>query len=132
MMKIVVAGLDGSRELFALLGQPAVWAKRMKAELRGVFVEDECRFVTYPTYSEPEGVVTKPVPLPDEDLKQVEQEVMGEGAEMRKRFESTAKANKLRPQFRLFRGRVRSVLAREAQGADMVVVGNRKISAGTQ
>ena len=88
-------------------------------------MEDERRFVTYPTYSESEGVVPKPVPLPDENLKRVDQEVTAERAEMRKRFESTAKAEKLHPQFLLFSGRVKSALAREAQGAVMVVIGKR-------
>ena len=125
MMKSIVAGLDGSRESFAALDQAAVWAKRLKADLRGVFVEDESRFVTYPTYSDSEGMVPKPVPLPKEELKRVEEQVMAEAVEMRRRFEAAAKNGELHPEFRLFRGRVHSVLTREAQGADMVVIGKR-------
>lgn len=125
MMKSIVAGMDGSEGSFVALGQAAAWAKRLKADLRGVYVEDERRLVTFPTYSESEGTVPKPVPLPEAELKKVEQELEAEEREMRRRFEQISRGGKLHPEFRLFRGRVNAILTREAQGADLVVIGKR-------
>lgn len=124
-MKSIVAGMDGPEGSFLGLAQAAAWGKRLKADPRGLFVEDERRLVTFPTYSESEGAVAEPTPLPAEELKRIEQELRAEVQEMRKRFEQVSRGGKPHPDFRLLRGKVNAILRRGAQGADLVVIGKR-------
>ena len=48
-MKSVLVALDGSTHSLAALEQAVIWAKLLGARLHGVFVEDEWRFLYYPS-----------------------------------------------------------------------------------
>ena len=124
MMKSIVAAVDGSLECAAILDHAATWANRLDAELRGVFVEDERDFVTFPTYSESEGAVPKPVPLPPAELQAAKQRVRQEGDALHRQFEKIAAKRKARGSWHVERGIVNKILIAEARSADMTVIGS--------
>jgi nucleotide-binding universal stress UspA family protein len=125
MMKSILAALDGSPESLAGLQQAVVWAERLDAELRTVVVQDERRFVSFPTYSDAEGTVPRPIPLAGADLKQAEAEAAQEEAELRATYEAATKGRNVRGALIVVRGAVERTLIREAHAADLVVLGKR-------
>jgi len=125
MIKSILAAVDGSPESLAGLEQGVVWAERLDAELRAVVVQDERRFVRYPTYSDSEGSVPKPIPLTGKALKEAEALAAEEVDELRSEFERLTKGYAAHPELTVVRGPVEFTLIREAHAADLVVLGKR-------
>lgn len=125
MMKSILVALDGSAASLTGLEQAARWAVVLGAELRGVFVEDEQRFVYYPAGFSAEGGVPVAAPLPDEDLATENEKVMQEGADLRKLFDKALQSHSLQGSYLQVRGNVNRVLTREARAVDLVVMGRR-------
>ncbi|MCZ6472167.1 MAG: universal stress protein [SAR324 cluster bacterium] len=59
-MRSILVALDGSPPSMAALQEAVDWAVKLKSELRGVFVEDERRFVHYPSAASFEGGMARP------------------------------------------------------------------------
>ena len=125
MMKSILAALDGSAESLAGLEQAVAWAERLDADLRALFVQDERHFVTYPTYTDSEGTVPKPIPLSGKAKERAEAEAAREESELYSAYERAIKGRSVRGEFRVVRGLVEHTLVREAHAADLVVLGKR-------
>lgn len=125
MIKSILVALDGSPASLAGLNTAVRWAKSLEAEVRGVFVEDEQRFVYYPTGFSAEGGVPVSAPLPEEDMQAEEAKVRAEGDEIQREFEQILGATSLRHEFIRLRGNVNRILTREGRAADLVVMGRR-------
>jgi len=125
MIKSIVAALDGSPESLAGLEQGVVWAERLDAELRAIFVQDERQFVRFPTYSDSEGSVPKPIPLTGKALKAAEEAAALEESELRAAFERLTKGYAARAELSIVRDAVEYTLIREAHAADLMVIGKR-------
>ncbi|MEE8433948.1 MAG: universal stress protein [bacterium] len=127
MIKSIVAALDGSAESLLGLKLGASWAGQLDAELRAVFVERESRFVEFPSYSDSEGTVPRPVELPEERLREVEAAFKAEEAELMEKFNSITERIKSRSSLKIIRGNVRSTLVREARSADLAIIGKKGV-----
>jgi nucleotide-binding universal stress UspA family protein len=125
MIKSILAALDGSEESLAGLQQAVAWGERLGAEVRTIFVQDERRFVTFPTYSDSEGKVPKPIPLKGEALKKAEAEAAQEESELRAAYERALQGHAARGSYQVIRGKVEANLIREAHAVDLVVLGKR-------
>lgn len=125
MIKSILAALDGSEESIAGLRQAVSWAERLDAELRAVYVQDQRRFVTFPTYSDSEGAVPKAIPLQGEALAEAEAEAAKEEAELRAAYSQAVKGHTVRGEMTVLRGWVENTLVREAHAVDLVVLGKR-------
>ncbi len=124
-MKRILVALDGSGPANAALQEGAAWAARLGAELTGIFVEDEWRFVYYPTAASFEGGMATPVPLPPDDLEGEDKKIKAEGAEIRAAFEKATKGRVANASMIVVRGKVNDVLIAEARAADLVIMGKR-------
>ena len=124
-MKSILVPLDGSAASFSALEQAVFWAERMNAELRGIFVEDEQRFMYYPTAASFEGGLPHGVPLPEGALKEEEEKIKAEGAEIKTQFDKVASGKVADARFTTVRGNVNEVLGQEARMVDLVVIGKR-------
>lgn len=125
MIKSILSAVDGSPESLAGLEQAVAWAERLGAELRVVAVQDERRFVRYPTYSDTEGSIPRPIPLEGPELERAEEEASQEEAEIRAAFDAALQERSVRADLRVLRGAVERTLVREARATDMVVLGKR-------
>lgn len=125
MMKSILVALDGSPASRAGLNEAVRWAVVLGAELRGVFVEDEQRFVYYPAGFSAEGGVPVAAPLPEGDMETENEKVRQEGEEIHRRFDEALKAQSLRGEYTQVRGNVNQILTREARAVDLVVMGRR-------
>ena len=125
MIKSILAALDGSPESLAGLEQGVVWAERLDAELRAVFVQDERRFLRFPTYSDSEGAVPKPIPLSGKALKEAEAQAAQEEQELRGEYDRLTKGYAAHAELTIVRSAVEHTLIREAHAADLVVLGKR-------
>jgi nucleotide-binding universal stress UspA family protein len=125
MMKSILAALDGSPSSLAGLKEAVRWATILGAELRGMFVEDEQRFLYYPAGFSAEGGVPVAAPLPEEDMTAENEKVRKEGEELRKAFQKAVEGKSFRSEFLQVRGSVNQILTREARAADLVVMGRR-------
>jgi len=125
MIKSILSAVDGSPSSVAGMKQAVAWAKRLGAEVRVAFVEDEQRFVYYPAVSSFEGGMAVPVTLPEEDLAKVTEEVRAEVSELRKLYEAEVQAAGVTGEFLSPRGNVNDLLVAEARMADLVVMGRR-------
>ena len=126
MIKRILVALDGSDASLAALAEAARWAALAGAELEGMFVEDEMRFLFFPALTYMEGGVAVPTPLPEEEYRKVETQVRAEGEAIRKTFQETLAARPgVRGDFATTRGDINAVLAEEARAADLVVIGRR-------
>jgi nucleotide-binding universal stress UspA family protein len=124
-MKRILVALDGSPPAHTALGQAAEWAARLGAELTGIFVEDEWRFVYYPTAASFEGGMSTPVPLPQDELEEENDKVKAEGDVIRTTFEQATKDKVPNATMVTVRGNVNEILIAEARAADLVVMGKR-------
>lgn len=124
-MKRILVALDGSPPAQAALIEAVAWAARFGAELTGIFVEDEWRFVYYPTAASFEGGMSTPVPLPQDDLEAENEKVRAEGDAIRMAFEEATKGQVANATLVTVRGNVNDVLIAEARAADLVVMGKR-------
>ncbi len=124
-MKRILVALDGSPPANAALDEAVAWATRMGAELTGIFVEDEWRFVYYPTAASFEGGMSTPVPLPQDDLDAENRKVKAEGDAIRAAFEAATRDKVPGATLVTVRGNVNDVLISEARAADLVVMGKR-------
>jgi nucleotide-binding universal stress UspA family protein len=124
-MKSILIALDGSPASLAGLKEAVRWAGVLKAELRGIFVEDELRFVYYPAGFSAEGGVPVAAPLPDDDMASENEKVRNEGEDIRAAFDQALKGKSLRSEFIQVRGNVNQILTREARAVDLVVMGCR-------
>lgn len=125
MIKSLLVGLDGSAPSMAALEEGTKWAALLGAELRGLFVEDEQRFLYYPAGFSAEGGMPIPSPLPAEQMEAENGKVRQEGARIRAAFEKVAAAHDLRGEFTQVRGNVTAVLTGAAKAADLLVMGRR-------
>jgi nucleotide-binding universal stress UspA family protein len=125
MIKSIVAALDGSPESLAGLEQGVVWAERLDAELRAIFVQDDRRFMRFPTYSDSEGAVPKPIPLSGKALKEAEALAAEEEEELRSEYDRLTKGYAAHAELTVVRGAVEHTLIRQAHAADLVVLGKR-------
>ncbi len=125
MMKSILVALDGSAAAYAALTEAVAWAGLLQAELRGYFVEDEQRFVTYPAGISAEGGVPIAVPLPEDEMEAEAEKARREGDEIQSAFETAVKGLNVRCTFERERGGVNDVLTREGRAADLIVVGRR-------
>jgi nucleotide-binding universal stress UspA family protein len=125
MMKSILVALDGSPAALAALKIAARWAEVLEAELRGVFVEDEQRFVYYPAGFSAEGGMPVPAPLPDADLAEENERVRKEGRAMRVAFEQAVHGQSRHSEFIQVRGNVNEILTREGRAVDLIVMGRR-------
>lgn len=125
MIKSIMVAMDGSPASKAALKVAAKWAARLDAELRGVFVEDEQRFITYPAGLSAEGGIPISAPLPEADMEKENARVRAEGEEIRTALERVVGDNSLTFQFTQVRGDVNALLTRHARAADLCVMGRR-------
>jgi nucleotide-binding universal stress UspA family protein len=125
MIKSILVALDGSPASQAGLEEAAKWAALCQAELRGLFVEDEQRFVYYPAGFSAEGGVPVSAPLPDAELEEESARVRSEGEEIRQAFERTVASHGVKGEYLQERGNVNALLTREGRAADLVVMGRR-------
>ncbi len=124
-MKSILVALDGSPPSMAALEQGVIWAELMGAELRGVFVEDQWRFVFYPSAASFEGGMSIPVPLPAEKLEAETRQIKAEGDAIRDAFEKAVAGKVPNAVMTVVRGNVNDILVSEARAADLVVMGKR-------
>ena len=124
MIKSILVGLDGSPASETGLIQAVSWARLLKAELRGVFIEDEQRFVSYPTGISAEGGVPISVPLPENELAEENDKVRAEGKALQSAYEKAAQGLS-GASFTQIRGNINDLMTQEARLADMVVMGRR-------
>lgn len=124
-MKSILVALDGSAASKAALGEAVAWSKRLNAELRGIYIEDESRFVYYPAAFSAEGGVPVAAPLADADLAKETQKVQQEAQEMRTLFQKQASGGGMGSSFIQERGNVNDLLTHEARGAELIVMGRR-------
>ncbi|MDH5751704.1 MAG: universal stress protein [Deltaproteobacteria bacterium] len=129
-MKSIIVGLDGSPASQSALAEAIFWANRLKAELRGLFVEDEQRFLTYPPGISAEGGIPIAVPIANEDMEEENRKIQAEGDELQRVFQNACAELTTHHVFRRVRGNVNEVLTREALAADLVVLGRRGLSDG--
>lgn len=128
MIRNIVAALDGSEESRAGLDLAISWAGIMDAELRGVFVEDERRFMHLQPLVGIEGDMPVPVPLPHKEMEIVQREVDKQADDVKAVFEEATAQTTLRRRFRRLRGEVNQVLTQQARGADIIVLGKRGVN----
>ncbi len=125
MIKSILVGLDGSSPSMTGLDEAAFWAGRLDAELRGLFVEDEQRFLHYPAGFSAEGGIPISASLPEEDMAVENEKVREEGERIRAAFEDKVKSASLRGNYLQERGNVNHLLTRHARAAGMLVLGRR-------
>lgn len=125
MIKSILVGLDGSAPSMTGLDEAAFWAGRLDAELRGLFVEDEQRFLHYPAGFSADGGIPISAPLSDEDMAAENEKVREEGEKIRAAFEAKLKSASRRGQYLSERGNVNHLLTRHARGAGLLVLGRR-------
>lgn len=125
MIKSILVAMDGSPASLAALQEAVRWAGTLDAELRGLFVEDEQRFVYYPTGFSAEGGVPVSAPLPEEEMAAENAKVQQEGEEIRRAFDQAVASMPQRSGFMQVRGSVNPVLTQEARAVDLVVMGRR-------
>ena len=125
MIKSILVALDGSPASMAGLQEAVRWSEVLEAELRGIFVEDEQRFVYYPAGFSAEGGVPVAAPLPDPEMAEEETKVQKEAQEVRSAFEQAVKGHSKSSEFIQLRGNVNDILTREARAVDLVVMGRR-------
>lgn len=125
MMKSILVALDGSPASLSGLQEAVRWAEILSAELRGIFVEDEQRFVYYPAGFSAEGGVPVSAPLPEEELAAENEKVRKEADEVRRAFERAVEGKSFQSEFIQVRGNVNHILTREARAVDLVVMGRR-------
>lgn len=128
MIKSILVALDGSPTGNAGLEQAVEWAKALKAELRGIFVEDEQRFVTYPAGMSAEGGVPVSVPLPEAEFETMKARVKEEGDAIESAFTKASAGGGLQADFMRKPGNVNDILTHEARLVDLVVIGRRGVS----
>ncbi len=125
MFKSILAAVDGSEESLASLKQAANLAKRTDAQLRVLYVEDERRFVEFPTYSDAEGSVPEPHPLPAEQLAQAEKQAEVEREAIKAAVAQILTGAGLPDTLEIVRGPINRTLIHRARGADLTVIGKR-------
>ena len=125
MIKSILAAIDGSPASVTGLKEAVRWARLLDAELRGFYVEDEQRFVTYPAGISAEGGVPIAVPLPEDELRAEEERAHNEGDEVEQAFRQATAELKQTHGFRRERGNINDVLTREGRAVDLIVVGRR-------
>jgi len=125
MMKSILVALDGSPASLAGLKAAVGWAEALGAELRGIFVEDEQRFVYYPAGFSAEGGVPVSAPLPEDEMAAESEKVRKEGEEIRHAFEAAVQGKSIRSEFIQARGSVNHLLTQQARAVDLVVMGRR-------
>lgn len=123
-MKSILVALDGSAPSLAALEQAVNWAQALGAELRGIFVEDEWRFLYYPSAAF-EGGMSSPIPLPAKKLEKENGAVMAEGEAIRQAFDAAVAGKVDDAQLTIVRGNVNDRLIAEARAVDLVVMGKR-------
>lgn len=124
-MRSILVALDGSAPSLAALEQAVGWAQLLGAELRGLFVEDEWRFVYYPTAATFEGGLSTPVPLPPDKLEQENEAAKAEGEAIKQAFLKAVEGRPIDAHMSILRGNVNEILTGEARAADLVVMGKR-------
>ena len=130
-MKSIVIAMDGSPASHAALKVAVDWAGLLDAKLRGIFIEDEQRFVSYPAGLAAEGGVPIAVPLSESAMAAMNATVKSEGNALEQAFKNACAKLKTDSQFVRRRGDVNELLTWEARAADLVVVGRRGFSEGT-
>ena len=124
-MKSILVPLDGSPASFAALEQAVVWAGRMKAELRGIFIEDEQRLMYHPTAASFEGGIPHEVPMPEGSRHEEEEKLKAEGQEIQTVFDKTTKGKVDKAHLTIVRGDVNLLLGMAARSVDLVIIGKR-------
>jgi nucleotide-binding universal stress UspA family protein len=125
MMKSILVAMDGSPASLAGLQAAVGWAEVLDAELRGIFVEDEQRFLYYPAGFSAEGGVPVSAPLPEDEMREEEARATEQGDEVQQQFEATLRGHTVRGELIRMRGNVNQILTREARAVDLVVMGLR-------
>ena len=83
-------------------GEEAVdWAVELKSELRGVFVEDERRFVHYPSAASFEGGMATPAPLPGCNMAEENAQAQAESEAIRDALQTAVRAATALPRYRV-------------------------------
>lgn len=118
----ILVALDASSESLAALETAAQMAKRLEAELTGLFVEDADLFklVGYPFVREMNLATRTGRSL---DLATVERELGAQAALARRALEHAAQQRRVPWSFRVIRGAVETELLAAALEADLVAVG---------
>lgn len=125
MIKSILVAMDGSPASMTALREAARWAGMVDAELRGIFVEDDARFVFYPTGFSAEGGMPVAAPLNAEDLAAEEAKIAEESKAIRTAFKKEVEGKSFPSTFIQTRGELNTVLVREARAVDLVVIGRR-------
>ncbi len=132
MIKSILVAMDGSPASMAGLRAAAKWAALLRAELRGMFVEDEQRFVYFPAGFSAEGGIPVSAPLPEQEMQAEIETLQSEAREIRQAFDAACREHSLENEFIQVRGNVNALLTRQAHAADLVVMGCRGINEPTE
>ena len=126
MIKRILVSLDGSPASQSALSEALRWAEAARSQVRGVFVEDEMRLMSFPSVTYVEGGLAVPTPLPEAEYQRVEAEMKKEEAGIRAHFDQALAASPaVKGEFAAVRGDVNAVLAEEARAVDLIVIGRR-------
>lgn len=125
MIKSILVAMDGSPASMAGLEVAVYWAKLLKAGLRGLFVEDEQRFVHYPSGMAVDGGLPIFAPLLEAEMRAETEQVELEGREIHRALQKAAGEAGLSHDFTQLRGEVNGLITRHALAAGMVVLGRR-------
>lgn len=130
MLANLLVLIDGSPAATAALNYAAVLAKRLKARLNALHVDDQRLFqATVPIGAfgaALAGVELMPVPLTGAELKQVEQQVAEANAKLHADFRRVQAVADAQGEFVVMRGDVLAVMQSALPTADVVVMGCRQ------
>ncbi|MCB0321959.1 MAG: universal stress protein [Bdellovibrionales bacterium] len=134
MIRRILVPFDGSPSSRSALSIACNISGIIGAELVGLYVEDESRFVDVSLAAAiAENVTANPIinhPLPPEQMLEVEEEVAGERAVLRQLFRELCADDEVEAEFLSARGAPAEVIAEKARAADYIIMGSSGLHRG--